>query len=423
MELRFRLLSAQKDAFFRAREKVWRQSLSRAALNCPHFPRFERSMHVLHFFKTYWPDTFGGMERAIHAIATATAAHGVTSEVLSLSRKPSENTVFFDGHWARKSKLDLDIASTGLSIGALRDFRRLARKADVVHYHFPWPYMDLAHFLTRHGKPTLVTYQSDIVKQKRLMTLYRPLMNRFLGSVDRIAVASPNYLESSADLAPFRAKTAVVENGLAEADYPLPAAALVEKWRRRFPCPFFLFTGVLRYYKGLHILLEAAGLNRLPVVIVGAGPMEEELAAQAAQGGLDNVHFVGPVSDEDKSALLSLCRAFVFPSHLRSEAFGLSLVEAAMAARPMISCEIGTGTSYINLDGETGLVVPPSDASAFAAAMTRLAGDDAACARFGQMARQRYLDLFTAERMGRTYAALYGELVDNAARAARAGRV
>ncbi|WP_099866387.1 glycosyltransferase family 4 protein [Pararhizobium haloflavum] len=366
-------------------------------------------MHVLHFFKTYWPDSFGGMERAIHAIVKGTAAHGVSSEVLSLSRNPRERTVEFDGHLALKAPLTADIASTGLSLTAWKLFAERARLADIVHYHFPWPYMDVAHFLARHGKPTVVTYQSDIVKQKRLMALYRPLMRRFLGNVDSIVCASPNYLRTSADLRPFKDKVTIIENGLAEADYPAPSDERLAHWRAALPAGFFLFTGVLRYYKGLHVLIEAARLSGLPVVIVGSGPMEDDLKRQAA--GLENVHFLGALDDADKVALLALCRAFAFPSHLRSEAFGLSLVEAAMFAKPMISCEIGTGTSYINRDGETGLVVPPNDPEAFAAAMQRLATDGDAVEAFGKAARARYEAVFTAKRMATAYAELYRGLL------------
>src|SRR5690606_23534758 len=85
--------------------------------------------------------------------------------------------------------------------------------------------------------------------------------------------------------------------------------------------------------------------------------------------GVHNIHFLGQLSEEDKTVLLMLCYAFVFPSHLRSEAFGLSLLEAAMFGKPMISCEIGTGTSYINYMNNTGYVVPPADSLALANAM------------------------------------------------------
>ena len=109
--------------------------------------------------------------------------------------------------------------------------------------------------------------------------------------------------------------------------------------------------------------------------------------------------------------LLALCRAFVFPSHLRSEAFGVALLEAARAGRPMISCEIGSGTSYVNRDGETGIVVAPRDAPALARAMAQLVGDEALAKAMGAAARERYETLFGADAMADAYLDLYRELL------------
>ena len=367
-------------------------------------------MRILHFFKTYWPDSFGGMERAIHAIASGTSKLGFEPVVLSLSRKPRENSIYFDGHWAYKARLDLEIASTGFSLEAFQRFRELAATADVIHYHFPWPFMDMVHFTIRPHKPVVVTYQSDIVKQNRLMHLYRPLMNRFLASADRIVVASPNYLATSVALRSHREKAIVIPNGLNERDYPRPDKPTYSKWKRRLPGQFFLFTGVFRYYKGLHVLLEAAREVEYEIVLVGTGPMEAALKEQASRLGLNNVHFLGSLGDDDKTALLDLCTGFVFPSHLRSEAYGLSLVEAAMAGKPMISCEIDTGTTFINLHEQTGLVVPPAVPAALAAAMRRLAQDKSSSRTYGMNARNRYEAFFTADAMCVAYKELYYSL-------------
>lgn len=369
-------------------------------------------MRVLHFFKTYWPDTFGGIERTIDAIATGTARHGIETDVLSLSKTPEENSVVFNGHHAFKAKQDFEFASTGFSRDAFSKFSSLAAKADIIHYHFPWPFMDIVHFASRVQKPSLVTYHSDIVKQNGLLKLYRPLMRRFLGSVDRIVVTSSNYLETSEQLRDFKDKTTVIPIGLARSSYPQVDDTVRDQWRERLPDRFFLFIGVLRYYKGLHILLNAAKLAPYPIVIVGGGPTEQDLKTQAAQLGLTNIHFLGPVQDEDKVALLDLCSAVVFPSHLRSEAFGLSLVEASMFAKPMISCEIGTGTSFVNLDGVTGLIVSPDDAPALSEAMTRLWDNPDLAARYGQAALARYEQHFTATRMADAYATVYQELLE-----------
>ncbi|WFU01720.1 glycosyltransferase family 4 protein [Rhizobium sp. CB3171] len=367
-------------------------------------------MRVLHFFKTYWPDTFGGVERTIHAIVKGVAGHDIQSEVLSLSKTPEKNAVEFDGHMAHKAKLDLEFASTGFSREAFGRFRELSRKADIVHYHFPWPMMDIVHLAIPPGKPTVVTYHSDIVKQKFLLKLYGPVMHRFLASVDSIVATSPNYLATSEVLQRYKDKTAVIPLGLDEADYPKASEEDKARWRTRFPKPFFLFVGVLRYYKGVHILLEAARQTASDIVIVGEGPMEASLKAYAQQNNLKNVFFLGALPDADKTALLELCTGVAFPSNLRSEAFGLSLVEAAMFGKPMISCEIGTGTSFVNQNGKTGYVVRPDDPPALAEAMKRLVNDAEAAASLGAGARLRYEECFTAERMGNAYAALYKRL-------------
>lgn len=128
---------------------------------------------------------------------------------------------------------------------------------------------------------------------------------------------------------------------------------------------------------------------------------------------LRNLHFLGRLDDEDKVCLLQMCYALVFPSHLRSEAFGMSLLEASMHSKPMISCEIGTGTTYVNVHEHTGLTVPPSNPQALSEAMHRLWKDPLQTQCYGDNARQRFQQLFTAERMCAATADVYGELIDD----------
>ncbi|MGV7207750.1 glycosyltransferase family 4 protein [Oxalobacteraceae bacterium A2-2] len=372
-------------------------------------------MRVLHFYKTYYPDSWGGVEQVIRQLCVGTAREGVHNEVLTLSRDPVPATLEIDGHTVHRVGLDFEVASTGFSWSAIRRLAELARQADVIHYHFPWPYMDLAHFMARIRTPSVVTYHSDIVRQKNLLRVYAPLKRRFLASVDRIVATSPNYLASSPVLQRYRHKTCTIPFGLERAIYAAPRQERLDYWRDRCGERFFLFVGVLRYYKGLHILLDALALAEYPVVIVGAGPIEQELKAHAERLGLRQLIFAGALAEEDKIALLQLSYAMVFPSHLRSEAFGISLLEGAMFGKPMISSEIGTGTTYINIDGETGLVVPPSDPQAFAAAMRTLWEQPERAAAMGMRAEARYWELFTAQRMARSYTELYRELLSSAA--------
>lgn len=368
-------------------------------------------MKVLHFYRTYHPDTFGGIEQVIRQLAVGTARLGVDAEVLTLTRKRGDLELELEGHKVHRVVQNFEIASTGFSWRALSRFRELASSADIIHYHFPWPFMDLMHLFCQIRKPTIVTYHSDIVRQKFLEKVYQPLRHWFLNDVDRIVATSPNYLSSSPVLNRYRDKTEVITYGLDKDIYPQPSPELIAKWQQRFAGRFFLFVGMLRYYKGLHILLEAVADTDMPVLIVGNGPEETALKQQARDLKLDNVHFLGALPEEDKVALLSLCYGVVFPSHLRSEAFGISLLEGAMYAKPMISSEIGTGTSYVNIADETGVVVPPEDALALRSAMMRLWDKPALAAQMGQLAQKRYQTIFTSEMMARNYVRLYVDVI------------
>jgi rhamnosyl/mannosyltransferase len=169
----------------------------------------------------------------------------------------------------------------------------------------------------------------------------------------------------------------------------------------------------MRYYKGLHILAQAAQGACYPILIVGAGPIENELKTQIKKLRLNNIHFLGHLPDQDKVALLKLCYGVIFPSHLRSEAFGISLLEGAMYGKPMISSEIGTGTTYINIANETGLVVPPSDPEALRKAMDYLWEHPEKAAEMGRKAEARYWHQFTGDQMVRSYVELYNDLIKN----------
>lgn len=368
-------------------------------------------MRILHFYKTYYPDSFGGVEQVIFQLAGASAKLGVETSVLSLTPSKVERVIEFNGHDVFRCHRNFQIASTDFSLSAIWRFKELAKKADIVHYHFPWPFMDLVHFVTNHKKPSVVTYHSDIVKQKNLLKLYQPLMNRFLESVDAIVATSPNYRVTSDVLQRFQAKTEVIPIGLDPSLYPYPNVGRLAYWHGKLGDKFFLFIGVLRYYKGLNILLDALALGDLPMVIVGAGPIEAELKAKAVELGLKNVIFLGQVSEDDKVAILSLSFAMVFPSHLRSEAFGISLLEGAMYGKPLISSEIGTGTSFINSDQQTGIVVPPSSPKDLHIAMTYLWNHPEVARRMGKNASERFSALFTADKMSQSYLDLYRHIL------------
>ena len=309
--------------------------------------------------------------------------------------------------WAAPASCDLG------GPAAFGRFRALAAEADLIHYLFPWPFADLLHQVAPRGKPAVLTYISDIVRQRWLGAAYAPLMWKTLRSMSAIVANAPAYRLTSAVLSheSVRERVRLIPLGITEASYPctgddrvLCRLAIADNE------PFVLFIGVLRYYKGLHHLVRAARAVGAKIVVAGSGPESASLRELVTASGAGNVVLAGQVSDEEKVALLRRCRALVLPSHLRSEAYGMVLIEAAMFGKPMICCEIGTGTSYVNAHGETGLVVPPGDPRALAEAINLLLSDSSLARAMGRAARARFEQYFSGGVLGRSYAELFRQL-------------
>jgi glycosyltransferase involved in cell wall biosynthesis len=367
-------------------------------------------LRVLHVYRSWSADAYGGIEGFLTTLGTGVRRYGIDSRIVYLAPGTHVRRVRQEGMIGYRFPLDVEIASNGISLSLLWAYRRLAQWADLLHFHFPWPYGDLVHLLSRMRTPYVVTYHSDVVRQRWLNVLYTPLMHWFLGRAARVIASSHNYLRTSPVLKQCGDKVRVSPLGLDDSGRGPGLPLRMAYWRHRLGRDFVLFVGVLRYYKGLHVLLQAARQIQSRIVIAGSGPVEKSLRAQAKKLGLSNVTFLGEVDPLDKDALYRLASLFVFPSSLRAEAFGLSLVEAAMYGKAMVSCELGTGTSFINVHEQTGLVIEPGDPQALSVAVNRLLADRRLRETFGRNGRKRYLDLFTADTMAERYAAEYHDV-------------
>lgn len=364
-------------------------------------------MKILHVYATYYPDRTSGVAECIRQLAAGLKKTGAENRIFALSPHPApertdapEGEVFRAKAWAAPASCDLG----GLS--SLRLYRNLCDWADIVHHHVPWPFGDLLHFFAGGTKPLVVTWHSDIVRQKFLAMACAPLRDALLQRASAIVATSPAYARTSPilsrpDVAP---KVRAISPGIADR----AGASASNKEESE---PFFLFLGALRYYKGMSFLIRAATLSGAKVVIAGSGDDREP---RRLANENPNIVFAGHVSEDKKWDLLRSCRALVLPSHLRSEAYGMVLVEAAMWGKPMITCEIGTGTSFINVHEETGLVVEPASPEPLAAAMKRLLDEPELCETFGRNARARYEKLFDGRNTTESHLQLYREILSRA---------
>ncbi len=363
-------------------------------------------MQVLHIYKDYYPPTCGGIEVAINRIVESTrdACENVGVLICNGSRKSLfaevEGTpVFKAGEWGR-------FLSAPVSPYFPYWLKRL--NADILHYHLPNPTAVLSHLLVRPKGKVVVHYHSDIVRQKKWMALYGPFLRRFLSLADRIIVSSPNYLETSETLKPFRDKCEVVPFGLSlsrfSAGYEVEESAQII--RRRYGIKLVLFVGILRYYKGLEYLIRAMEHVDGKLLIVGTGPLLPELLAMTNKLPYkDRIVFVGQV--ESVVPYYYAADVFCLPSIFRAEAFGLVLAEAAACGLPLVSTELGTGTSYVNRDKTTGFVAPPRDEEKLADALNKILNNFPLRDHFGNAARKRAAELFSQTEMGKRILGIY----------------
>lgn len=369
-------------------------------------------IRVLHVYKTAKPLTQGGIEEVLDSLSQDTSAFGYESTVVCLHNGKSLQRTKIRGTTIIAYPKNFEIKSCGFSWQLWFDFTDLCSSYDLVHYQFPWPFADLlALFRQPRRIPYVVTYQSDIVRQKILSFFYTPFMHAFLKRAKKIIATSPNYVQTSSILRAYKRKLSIIPNGIIE-----HVEEKTESNARTFDdiChkKFFLFLGVLRYYKGVKYLLEAAKETDATIVIAGDGPERESLDKIVANEKLNNVIFVGHVSDQEKQRLLSSCYAFVLPSSYRSEAYGMVLLEAASYGKPLVTTELGSGTSYINVHNQTGLVIPAKDSDALSTAMNKLMNQPDTASLMGQKAYQRYSSLFTVDVMLQEYSNLYREAIE-----------
>jgi glycosyltransferase involved in cell wall biosynthesis len=309
----------------------------------------------------------------------------------------------------------MTLASTPISPAMFWQTAHL--KADIAHLHFPHPPGEVANWLLRPARRTVISYHSDVVRQAGLLRFYKPVMKQVLKRADAIVVGSPP-MKNSVHLAQHHAKLHIIPYGIPiDRFLTPPTAAEIERVRERYPAitaslPKLLFVGRLRYYKGLNVLLDALPDLQAQLLIAGIGPMLDEWQARArARGVADRVAWLGEVPDADLPTLYHCAQVFVLPATHPSEAFGLVQVEAMASGIPTVCTELGPGTSWVTLDDQTGYVVPPNDPGPLAEAIRRLLTDPIRRQAMGAAARQRARSEFSLDCLTERVEALYQSLI------------
>ncbi len=329
--------------------------------------------------KAYWPH-LGGVETVARQLAEGAAAAGFEVDVLCLADRDSEEET--NGVRVHRVRSAFRVGSAPLSCKFLERYGELAQKAGLIHFHAPNPMGELALLLKGRGKAEKVicTYHSDPLRPRWAAGAYQKLLKRFLGHCDDIIATSPNYIQSSPVLKPIENRTTVIPLGVDVERFSNVAPELIvgcERMLEGLPRPRALFVGRLVYYKGVDVLLKAlAQVPEVSGVIVGEGPLKGDLEALAGRLRIaPRIRFLEPLPDNLYPAIYHCADLFVLPSIERTEAFGIVGLEAMAAGLPLITTELGTGTSYYNRDGTTGVVVAPGHPAGVAEAIQHLLSD------------------------------------------------
>lgn len=358
--------------------------------------------------KAYLP-VIGGVEETVAECARA-ASKEFAVTVLVVSHNCQSSTQVAEGCRIIRVGRLAKIWSAPLSAGYLPAFLKLAPRAELIHLHTPYPPAELAALFIPSRIPLVVTYHLDIVRQRLIAPVYQPLLQQLLARSRYIIVSNPVLAQTSPQLRRHQDKIVVIPPGLDLTKFALSAAEQnwVSTMRRDARKPVVLFIGRLVYYKGVDILLQAAARVDAQFVIIGDGPLRPKLQRQADELGLsERITFLSHQPQRKLICYLHSCDVFVLPSVARSETFGLVLIEAMACQKPVISTELGTGTSWVNQHQQTGLVVPAGDPTALASAIQELISNPALARTYGIAAYARAQQVFSHQQFADKLLTLY----------------
>ena len=292
---------------------------------------------------------------------------------------------------------------------------RLARRRryDVIHVHWPLPLALLGWAAQRGRRAPLVTtfYGVELRLVKSSLKLLRSFVAWAARRSNRVVAISSYTADEVRSLVNVPVEVIPYTTSL-------PSGAPAHHERGAGPATV-LFVGRLVERKGLVHLLEAAAQLRtdlpLRVVIVGDGSERERLEARGRDLRVsDIVEFRGKISDDELQAAYRAADVFVLPSvhdaRGDTEGLGVVLLEAMNLGVPVIGSRIG-GIVDIVVDGESGLLVPPGDANALAAALRRVLTDTAVARRLGQAGQDRVRKDFTWDTITARWEAIYRAVV------------
>jgi glycosyltransferase involved in cell wall biosynthesis len=375
-------------------------------------------MRVLQFGR-FWGDNHGGVERHVHLLSKGLAAQGVDVVNLVASQDLKAHDEWVDGFrlvqapsfgMAFRTAMSPELVWRALQLHREKPF-------DVFHFHFPDPLTHLASEFLPHRVKRVITWHSEIVRQKRALAVYKPFLQRVTRRADTIVAATTAHFDSS-HLIP----TDIPESRRRVIPYGMDFSAMelterVEQLRSQIKDTtdgrsLVFALGRHVYYKGFDILIDAIHQMDAHLILGGDGPLRAVLERHATELGIaERVHFPGRIPESELPAYFHACDVFCLPSINEMEAFGLVQLEAMVCGKPVVCTQLNNGVNFVNVEGVTGLMVPVGDAKALSEALSTLLDNAFLRERLGQQARERALVTYSLQTMAVSHVKLYQDLL------------
>lgn len=358
----------------------------------------------------------GGVEKVMYDLMIGLSAHDIECDMLCATNEknkkvkrinPYANLMF--------SHACVQVAGTMIAPSMISQLRKRKNDYDIIHIHHPDPMACMALYFSGYKGKVILHWHSDIVRQKKLMTLYRPFQKWLIKRADLIVGTTPTYIKESDDLRNVQHKTTYLPIGV---DRMLTDTEGAERLKTIYHNRKIIFSlGRLVHYKGYENLVKAA--QYLPddyvIVIGGAGPLLEELRNLAKQLNVrEKVILIGFVREHEVPAYYTACELFCLPSVQKTEAFGIVQIEAMSCGKPVIATKIpGSGVAWVNEHGVSGLNVTPQKPEEIATAIRAIVEDKEMYKKLSEGASNRYKTHFTEERMIEKAIGIYKRLMES----------
>ncbi|HCH51337.1 MAG TPA: glycosyl transferase family 1 [Proteus sp.] len=369
-------------------------------------------MKIVHLSKFYKPYS-GGLESVVESIAEAN--HGETF-VLAVDGTglPLEEDI--NGVSVVRSRENLSVASTPISLGYILNTLKYSSNS-IFHVHLPNPLANISIFIAwlmrRDTSRIIVHWHSDIVKQKRLLKIYKPFQDWILRRCKIIVVTSQNYLDHSEQLRSYHDKCLVIPIGIDSIKNKVNSG-LVLNIKSKYQNKKIVFSlGRHIYYKGFEYLINAAkNVDNAVFLIGGKGPDTDKYQSKIDELGLQTkVFLIGRIEDKDLPSYYAAADIFCFPSIEKSEAFGVVQLEAMSLGIPVISTEIkGSGVPWVNKHGWSGMVCKPKCSNELSHSLNAVLENDELRSSLSKGALERFENNFTREKMSLKFNQLYKDV-------------